>query len=141
MPFAYKIASENLHSDPDQMVYWRNDGEAVITFKKSGNWYQGTSVRVYSKGERRGNCEDLVRKVIFDRGESAIENTSTTKEGVGPRTCCSVYFQTFAKPTGNSVQLGHGPVADQVADPQTGEQLHSSNEPPEVRRESTSSFR
>ena len=28
-----------VYSDPDQMIYWHNDGEAVITFKKSGNWY------------------------------------------------------------------------------------------------------
>jgi hypothetical protein len=28
-----------VHSPPDHMVYWRNSGEAVITFKKSGNWY------------------------------------------------------------------------------------------------------
>ncbi|NQU24523.1 MAG: N-6 DNA methylase [Candidatus Nealsonbacteria bacterium] len=28
-----------VHSEPDHVVYWRNAGEAVLTFKKSGNWY------------------------------------------------------------------------------------------------------
>jgi tRNA1(Val) A37 N6-methylase TrmN6 len=26
-------------SPADHAIYWRNDGEAVLTFKKSGNWY------------------------------------------------------------------------------------------------------
>ncbi len=34
-----KSNAKIVYSDPDQMIYWRNDGEAVITFKKSGNWY------------------------------------------------------------------------------------------------------
>lgn len=28
-----------MYSPPDHVVYWRNEGEAVIAFKKSGNWY------------------------------------------------------------------------------------------------------
>ncbi|MFZ1934762.1 MAG: N-6 DNA methylase [Thermoguttaceae bacterium] len=28
-----------VYSPPDHVVYWRNEGEAVIAFKKSGNWY------------------------------------------------------------------------------------------------------
>ena len=28
-----------VYSPPDHMVYWRNEGEAVLAFKKSGNWY------------------------------------------------------------------------------------------------------
>jgi hypothetical protein len=28
-----------VYSEPDHVVYWQNDGEAVITFKKAGNWY------------------------------------------------------------------------------------------------------
>ena len=34
-----KSNAKIVYSEPDQMVYWRNDGEAVITFEKSGNWY------------------------------------------------------------------------------------------------------
>lgn len=34
-----KSNAKIVYSPPDHMVYWQNDGEAVITFKKSGNWY------------------------------------------------------------------------------------------------------
>ncbi|MBU4400627.1 MAG: N-6 DNA methylase, partial [Planctomycetes bacterium] len=27
------------YAPPDHMIYWRNNGEAVLTFKKSGKWY------------------------------------------------------------------------------------------------------
>ncbi len=28
-----------VYSPPDHMIYWRDNGDAVLTFKKSGNWY------------------------------------------------------------------------------------------------------
>ena len=28
-----------VYAPPDHVIYWRNAGEAVLTFKKSGNWY------------------------------------------------------------------------------------------------------
>jgi tRNA1(Val) A37 N6-methylase TrmN6 len=28
-----------VYSPPDHVIYWRNSGEAVLTFKKAGNWY------------------------------------------------------------------------------------------------------
>jgi hypothetical protein len=28
-----------VYSPPDHVIYWRNEGEAVLAFKKSGNWY------------------------------------------------------------------------------------------------------
>ncbi|MGA2063938.1 MAG: N-6 DNA methylase [Thermoguttaceae bacterium] len=28
-----------VYSPPDHVIYWRNNGEAVLVFKKSGNWY------------------------------------------------------------------------------------------------------
>jgi hypothetical protein len=34
-----KSNAKIVYSPPDHMIYWRNDGEAVIAFKKSGNWY------------------------------------------------------------------------------------------------------
>lgn len=34
-----KASGDILYSKPSCVVYWKNDGEAVYTFKKSGNWY------------------------------------------------------------------------------------------------------
>jgi hypothetical protein len=34
-----KSNAKIVYSAPDHVVYWHNDGEAVLTFKKSGNWY------------------------------------------------------------------------------------------------------
>ena len=34
-----KSSKEILYSKPKTVVYWKNDGEAVYTYKKNGNWY------------------------------------------------------------------------------------------------------
>jgi hypothetical protein len=34
-----KSNAKIVFAPPDHMIYWRNNGEAVIAFKKSGNWY------------------------------------------------------------------------------------------------------
>jgi hypothetical protein len=34
-----KSNAKIVYSPPDHAIYWHNDGEAVLTFKKSGNWY------------------------------------------------------------------------------------------------------
>jgi tRNA1(Val) A37 N6-methylase TrmN6 len=37
--FYNKSSNETLFSKPNTVVYWKDDGDAVITFKKNGNWY------------------------------------------------------------------------------------------------------
>ncbi len=34
-----KASSERLYTEPGFVVYWKNDGDAVLTFKKTGPWY------------------------------------------------------------------------------------------------------
>jgi|3_EtaG_2_1085321.scaffolds.fasta_scaffold03977_11 hypothetical protein len=34
-----KSNSKELYQKPTHVVYWKNEGDAVCTFKKSGNWY------------------------------------------------------------------------------------------------------
>jgi hypothetical protein len=34
-----KSSKEILYSKPKTVVYWKNDGDAVYTYKKNGNWY------------------------------------------------------------------------------------------------------
>jgi Eco57I restriction-modification methylase len=34
-----KAASERLYAPPSHVVYWKDEGDAVLTFKKSGPWY------------------------------------------------------------------------------------------------------
>ena len=37
--FYNKSSKEILYSEPNTVVYWKNDGDAVYTYKKNGNWY------------------------------------------------------------------------------------------------------
>jgi tRNA1(Val) A37 N6-methylase TrmN6 len=37
--FYNKASSRIIYSDPTWAIFWRNDGEYVYTFKKTGNWY------------------------------------------------------------------------------------------------------
>lgn len=37
--FYNKATSAMLYSQPTHAIYWRDDGDAVLTFKKNGNWY------------------------------------------------------------------------------------------------------
>lgn len=34
-----KASSELVYTTPQAAIYWRDEGDAVITFKKNGNWY------------------------------------------------------------------------------------------------------
>ena len=34
-----KASSDILYAPPAHAVYWRNEGDAVLTFKRTGNWY------------------------------------------------------------------------------------------------------
>jgi hypothetical protein len=34
-----KASSERIYAPPSHVVYWRDDGEAVLTFKRDGPWY------------------------------------------------------------------------------------------------------
>jgi len=43
-----KARSERLYAEPSHAVFWRDDGDAVLTFKKSGPWYlRGVGGRPY----------------------------------------------------------------------------------------------
>jgi hypothetical protein len=34
-----RASSQRIYSDPTHMVYWREEGDAVLTFKRDGPWY------------------------------------------------------------------------------------------------------
>lgn len=34
-----KASGERLYADPSHVVYWKDDGDAVLTFKRNGPWY------------------------------------------------------------------------------------------------------
>jgi hypothetical protein len=34
-----KASGERLYAPPEHVVYWRDEGDAVLTFKRDGNWY------------------------------------------------------------------------------------------------------
>ncbi len=43
-----KANSRIIYSDPTHVIYWKNDGDAVLTYKKTGNWYlRGVGGRPY----------------------------------------------------------------------------------------------
>jgi hypothetical protein len=47
-----KACSDIVFAPPRHAVFWRNDGDAVITFKKNGNWYlHGVGGQPYFKRE------------------------------------------------------------------------------------------
>ncbi|MBN1394042.1 MAG: N-6 DNA methylase [Pirellulales bacterium] len=61
-----KSNAKIVYSEPDRMVYWRNEGEAVITFKKSGNWYlRGVGGQPYF--EREGLTWQLISSRLKTR--------------------------------------------------------------------------
>lgn len=37
--FYNKASSKTFYSEPTHVIYWKDDGDAVKTFKKNGNWY------------------------------------------------------------------------------------------------------
>ncbi len=47
-----KSTSDIVYAEPRHAIFWRNEGDAVITFKKSGNWYlHGVGGQPYFKRE------------------------------------------------------------------------------------------
>ena len=38
-PFYNKAANGMVYKEPKHVVFWKDDGDAVLTFKKNGNWY------------------------------------------------------------------------------------------------------
>jgi hypothetical protein len=47
-----KSTSRILYSEPEWMIYWRDDGKYVYTYKKTGNWYlRGVGGMKYFKRE------------------------------------------------------------------------------------------
>jgi len=47
-----KAANAIVYAPPTHVIYWRNDGDAVLTFKRSGNWYlHGVGGQPYFKRE------------------------------------------------------------------------------------------
>jgi len=47
-----KASSDIIYAQPKYAIYWHNEGEAVLTFKKNGNWYlHGVGGRPFFKKE------------------------------------------------------------------------------------------
>lgn len=47
-----KATNETLYSKPNTVIFWKDEGDACITFKKNGNWYlHGVGGRPYFKRE------------------------------------------------------------------------------------------
>lgn len=50
--FYNKAINETLYSKPNTVIFWKDDGDACITFKKNGNWYlHGVGGKPYFKRE------------------------------------------------------------------------------------------
>lgn len=61
-----KANSEIVYSKPQWVVFWENDGEAVLTFKKNGNWYlRGVGGQEYFK--RSGFTWSLIANKIYTK--------------------------------------------------------------------------
>lgn len=59
----YNVAtSDILWSNPTKVIYWKDDGEVVRTFKKNGNWYLGGM-----GGEKFYNKEGMTWQLISSR--------------------------------------------------------------------------
>jgi hypothetical protein len=57
-----KSTSDEIYSQPKTFIYWKNNGEAVITFKKTGPWYlHGVG------GQKFFELEGLTWGLISDR--------------------------------------------------------------------------
>lgn len=58
-----KATSEKFYSKPKNVIYWDEDGKAVITYKKNGNWYlHGVGGKSFYKKE--GLTWQLISKTI-----------------------------------------------------------------------------
>lgn len=72
-----KSSNAIVYAPPKHVVFWRNDGDAVLTFKRNGNWYlHGVGGKPYFKREGltwqlispRLNCRYLPSGCILDSG-------------------------------------------------------------------------
>lgn len=72
-----KSESTIVYSPPTHVVFWRDDGDAVLTFKRNGNWYlHGVGGKPYFKREGLAwqlisphlNCRYLPPGYILDSG-------------------------------------------------------------------------
>lgn len=85
-----KATSDRLYAKPTHVVYWKNDGEAVLTFKKAGPWYlHGVGGKPYFGREGitwqlvapRVNARYLPRGFVLDSGAPC----AFLREGVSRR--------------------------------------------------------
>lgn len=61
-----KATNEILYSKPNTVIFWKDDGDACITFKKNGNWYlHGVGGKPYFK--REGLTWQLISQSIKAR--------------------------------------------------------------------------
>jgi hypothetical protein len=61
-----KASSQILYSPPEWVIFWRDDGEYVYTFKKNGNWYlHGVGGKKYFK--REGLTWSLIAPRLYAR--------------------------------------------------------------------------
>jgi hypothetical protein len=61
-----KASNEIVYSPPSHVIFWKDDGDAVITFKKNGNWYlHGVGGRPYFK--REGLTWQLISSTLNTR--------------------------------------------------------------------------
>jgi len=61
-----KGANEIVYTPPTHVIYWKDDGDAVITFKKNGNWYlHGVGGQPYFK--REGLTWQLIAQSLHTR--------------------------------------------------------------------------
>jgi hypothetical protein len=61
-----KGVSEIVYALPTHVIYWKDDGDAVLTFKKNGNWYlHGVGGQPYFK--REGLTWQLIAQRLYMR--------------------------------------------------------------------------
>lgn len=61
-----KGAPTIVYAPPTHVIYWKNEGDAVLTFKKNGNWYlHGVGGQPYFK--REGLTWQLIARRLYTR--------------------------------------------------------------------------
>ena len=64
--FYNKSCSNIIYSKPSNVIYWKDDGDAVLTFKKNGNWYlHGVGGKPFFK--REGLSWQLISSTLNTR--------------------------------------------------------------------------
>ena len=92
--FYNKSCCDIIYAPPRHAVYWRDDGDAIITFKKNGNWYlHGVGGQPYFKREGLSwqlisptlNARYLPPGYILDSGAPCASSAT----GLIPKSCGS----------------------------------------------------